>query len=156
MIVVFLGPPGSGKGTQAKRLMSARELPQLSTGDMLRAAIQSQSQLGREAKSFMDKGMLVPDSVVIGLIEERTLASDCKFGFILDGFPRTLPQGEALNALLSRRGVQVDRVVLFEIPDEELVGRLSGRRTCSKCSRLFHVLTMPPKRRGCATFAVVH
>lgn len=148
MIVVFLGPPGSGKGTQAKRLMVARGMPQLSTGDMLRSAIQNQTQLGREAKSFMDQGKLVPDAVVIGLIEERTLAPDCQGGFILDGFPRTVAQGEALQALLARRGTRVDHVILFEIPDEELIGRLSGRRTCSNCSRLYHVRAMVPQREG--------
>jgi adenylate kinase len=146
MILILLGPPGSGKGTQAKRLMSERQWPQLSTGDMLRAAIKSGTRLGLEAKAFMDKGSLVPDSVVIGLIEERIQEPDSKDGFILDGFPRTIPQADALDAMLQSQRRQVGRVVLFEIPDSELVSRLSGRRTCSKCGAMYHVDTMRPKK----------
>lgn len=148
MILILLGPPGSGKGTQAKRLVSEKHWPQLSTGDMLRAAIKQGTKLGLEAKSFMDKGALVPDSVVIGLIQERTQEPDCKSGFILDGFPRTIPQAEALDVMLKSQSRQVGRVVLFEIPDSELVRRLSGRRTCSKCGSMFHVESMRPKKDG--------
>jgi adenylate kinase len=148
MILVFLGPPGSGKGTQAKRLAASRKWPQLSTGDMLRSAIAQGTQLGIEAKSFMDRGALVPDNVVIGLIAERTQASDCKSGFILDGFPRTIPQAEALDLMLSRIGQQVNRVVEFEIPDSELIERLSGRRTCPNCGAMFHVTAAKPKVDG--------
>lgn len=148
MILILLGPPGSGKGTQAKRLVSEKHWPQLSTGDMLRAAIKQGTKLGLEAKSFMDKGALVPDSVVIGLIQERTQEPDCKSGFILDGFPRTIPQAEALDVMLKGQSRQVGRVVLFEIPDSELVRRLSGRRTCSKCGSMFHVESMRPKKDG--------
>lgn len=148
MIVILLGPPGSGKGTQAKRLMGEKQWPQLSTGDMLRAAIKSGTKLGIEAKSFMDNGSLVPDSVVIGLIEERIQEPDGRNGFILDGFPRTIPQAEALDLMLHGKKRKVDRVVLFEIPDSELVSRLSGRRTCSKCGSMFHIDTMPPRRAG--------
>lgn len=148
MILILLGPPGSGKGTQAKRLTGEKQWPQLSTGDMLRAAIKAGTKLGLEAKALMDKGSLVPDSVVVGLIEERVQAPDCRNGVILDGFPRTIPQAEALDVMLEGKGRKVDRVVLFEIPDSELVSRLSGRRTCSKCGTMFHVDSMRPKNAG--------
>ena len=148
MILVLLGPPGSGKGTQAKKLVVERKWPQISTGDMLRAAISKGTKLGLEAKSFMDRGALVPDSVVIGLIEERTTQADCKGGFILDGFPRTIPQAQALDEVLVRQKRGVDRAVLFDVADAELVSRLSGRRTCSKCSAVFHLTSEPPKNTG--------
>lgn len=148
MILIFLGPPGSGKGTQAKRLSSEKGWPQLSTGDMLRGAISQGTKLGLEAKSFMDKGMLVPDAVVIGLIAERIGASDCAKGFILDGFPRTIPQAEALDVMLQKLSRAVDQVILFEIEDQELVSRLSGRRTCSKCGAMYHIQTLKPKKDG--------
>jgi adenylate kinase len=148
MILVLLGPPGSGKGTQAKKLVTEKSWPQISTGDMLRAAISRGTKLGLEAKSFIDKGALVPDSVVIGLIEERTRESDSKGGFILDGFPRTIPQAEALDGLLGRQGRKVERAVLFDVADTELVRRLSGRRTCPKCSAVYHVETQPPRTPG--------
>lgn len=148
MILIFLGPPGSGKGTQAKRLVAEKSWPQLSTGDMFRANIAQGTKLGLEAKKLMDQGQLVPDSVVIGMVRERIQAPDCANGFILDGFPRTIPQAEALDAALTEQGRKVDRVVEFQIDDSELVGRLSGRRTCSKCSAMYHVETQPPKRDG--------
>jgi len=148
MIVVLLGPPGSGKGTQAKKLWTERRLPQLSTGDMLRSAIQQGSKLGMEAKAFMDQGALVPDSVVVGLIAERTEANDCKNGFVLDGFPRNISQADALDKMLKSQSRQVDRAVLFEIPDEDLVKRLSGRRTCLSCGAMFHVDSAAPKADG--------
>ena len=148
MILVLLGPPGSGKGTQAKKLITQRKWPQLSTGDMLRSAITAGSKLGLEAKSFMDKGALVPDSVVIGLIAERSKAEECKNGFVLDGFPRTIPQAEALDQMLKTQGRGVDRAVLFEIPDAELVRRLSGRRTCLKDGSMYHVDSLRPKKEG--------
>jgi adenylate kinase len=148
MIVVLLGPPGSGKGTQAKRLVSDRHWPQLSTGDMLRSAITQGTRLGLEAKAFMDRGALVPDTVVIGLIEERVQQGDCKAGFILDGFPRTIPQAEALDLMIRKQKREVSRAVLFQIPDAELVRRLSGRRTCLKDGSMYHVESMPPKKDG--------
>lgn len=148
MILILLGPPGSGKGTQAKRLVNERGWPQLSTGDMLRTAIQSGTRLGMEAKTFMDRGSLVPDNVVIGLIAERTRKPDCEEGFILDGFPRTIPQAEALDTMLSGNGFAVDKAVLFQIPDGELVSRLSGRRTCTKCGAMYHVESARPKKDG--------
>jgi len=148
MIVVLLGPPGSGKGTQAQRLWHERRWPQLSTGDMLRTAINNGSRLGSEAKAFMDQGSLVPDSVVVGLIRERTEAPDCREGFILDGFPRNISQAEALDIMLTSQGRQVDRVVFFEMRDEDLVRRLSGRRTCVQCAAMYHVESLKPKKDG--------
>lgn len=148
MILVLLGPPGSGKGTQAKKLVTEKRWPQLSTGDMLRAAIAKGTKLGLEARSFMDRGALVPDAVVIGLIQERIGEADCKNGFILDGFPRTIPQAQALDVMLSGQSHGVDRAVLFEIPDAELVRRLSGRRTCLKDGSMYHIETLRPKKEG--------
>lgn len=148
MILILLGPPGSGKGTQAKKLSADRGWPQLSTGDMLRAAIRNGTELGLKAKSFMDQGALVPDEVVIGLIAERTKEADCSKGFILDGFPRTIPQAQALDQMLASAGKSVGRVVLFEIQDQELVARLSGRRTCPKDGNMYHVATAKPKADG--------
>lgn len=145
MILILLGPPGSGKGTQAKRLVAEQGLPQLSTGDMLRTAISKGTELGFKAKSFMDKGALVPDDVVVGLISERIRQVDCSKGFILDGFPRTIPQADALDEMLKANGRQVDRVVLFDIQDAELVSRLSQRRTCLKCGAMYHLTALPPK-----------
>lgn len=148
MISVLLGPPGSGKGTQAKRLVALKGWPQLSTGDMLRRAITDGSELGQRAKTFMDKGNLVPDAVVIGLIAERTSQPDCGGGFILDGFPRTVPQAESLEKMLAERARGVDRAVLFHINDSVLVNRLAGRRTCTKCGAMFHIDSARPKRDG--------
>ncbi len=148
MIVILLGPPGSGKGTQAKLLWKERQWPQLSTGDMLRSAIEKGTKLGAEAKAYMDQGKLVPDSVVVGLIEERTNADDCKSGFILDGFPRNVAQGIVLDGMLSKQNRQVDRVILFGIPDDEIVKRISGRRTCSKCNSMYHIENAPAKVNG--------
>lgn len=148
MILVLLGPPGSGKGTQAKRLSKEKGWPQLSTGDMLRSAISNGTELGLKAKSFMDKGELVPDQVVIGLISERMKSPDCQNGVILDGFPRTIPQAEALDQELERNGTRVDRAVLFEIDDQKLVTRMAGRRTCTSCGAMYHVVAAPPKQEG--------
>jgi len=148
MITVLLGPPGSGKGTQAKKLSHEQHWPHLSTGDMLRTAIKNGTKLGQEAKSFMDKGMLVPDAVVIGLIAERSQAPESKNGFILDGFPRNIAQAETLDEMLANQGRKVTRAVLFEIPSEELIRRLSGRRTCLNCGAMFHIENMPPKIPG--------
>jgi adenylate kinase len=148
MILIFLGPPGSGKGTQAKRLTVERKWPQLSTGDMFRANIAAGTAMGLAAKKFMDEGQLVPDDVVIGMIRTRIEDPDCASGFIFDGFPRTIPQAEALDRMLSAKNLSVNRVVEFQIVDSELVGRLSGRRTCTKCGTMYHVTTGPTKVAG--------
>jgi adenylate kinase len=127
MQLIFLGPPGAGKGTQAKIFLDRAGIVQISTGDILREAVGKGTELGKQAKSFMDKGELVPDSVVIGIIEQRIQEPDCKKGFILDGFPRTIEQAKALDGILAKLGIQMDHVVNFEVPDEELVKRLLGR-----------------------------
>ena len=148
MNIILLGPPGAGKGTQAKRLIDKYGIPQISTGDMLRAALKAGTPLGLEAKKFMDQGALVPDSVVIGLVKERIQESDCKKGYMLDGFPRNVSQAEALDKMLGELSMKIDHVVSIEVPSEELVGRLTGRRTCRGCGAGFHVMFDPPKKEG--------
>ena len=148
MIVVLLGPPGSGKGTQAKKIVAEKGWAHLSTGDMLRAAIKSGSELGVQAKKFIDQGMLVPDELVVNLIGERMKAEDCRRGFVLDGFPRNVSQAVVLDQMLKVAGQSVGRVVLFDIADESLVKRLSGRRTCSQCSAMYHIEAVKPRTQG--------
>lgn len=148
MNLILLGPPGAGKGTQAQMIVDRYHLPQISTGDILRAAVKEGTSLGKQAKIFMDRGQLVPDEVVIGIIDERLRASDCKTGFILDGFPRTNPQAEAFQAILTKIGKSVDHVINIEVDPEELVRRLTGRRTCNNCGGMFHILFHPPKKEG--------
>jgi adenylate kinase len=148
MNIILLGPPGAGKGTQAKMLVEKYQIPQISTGDILRAAVKEGSPLGKEAKACMDKGELVPDSVVIGIVEERIQQSDCANGYMLDGFPRTVPQAEALDGMLKNLSSQIDHVVSIEVANEELVGRLTGRRTCRDCGAGFHVMFDPPEKEG--------
>ncbi len=148
MNLILLGPPGAGKGTQAKKLCAEFRVPQISTGDILRAAIQNGTEMGRKAKPLMEAGSLVPDEVVVGIIEERLKEPDVKKGFVLDGFPRTLPQAQALEKVLSRAGKRVDLVLSFEVPVEQLIERQSGRRSCPKCGTIYHVTSNPPKRSG--------
>ena len=148
MNVILLGPPGAGKGTQAKMLVEEYQIPQISTGDILRAAVKEGSPMGKEAKACMDKGDLVPDSVVIGIVEERIQQPDCAKGYMLDGFPRTVPQAEALDGMLQNLSSQIDHVVSIEVASEELVGRLTGRRTCRDCGVGFHVMFDPPEQEG--------
>jgi adenylate kinase len=143
--IVLLGPPGAGKGTQAKLLQDHFKIPQISTGDMLRRAAQSGTALGRQAKTFMDRGELVPDSVVLDLVEERLSADDCRQGFLLDGFPRTVAQAEAFEKTLTRQRLPLDGMVSLRVPSAELVARLSGRRTCRQCGAMYHVRFNPPK-----------
>ncbi|HRP68050.1 MAG TPA: adenylate kinase [Turneriella sp.] len=129
MQLIFLGPPGAGKGTQAKIFLERAGIVQISTGDILRAAVAKGTELGLQAKGFMDKGELVPDSIVIGIIEQRIQEDDCKKGFILDGFPRTIEQAKALDEILTKQSIQLEHVINFNVPDEELVKRLLGRAT---------------------------
>ena len=148
MNLIMLGPPGAGKGTQAKMLVEKLGIPQISTGDMLRAAVAEGTELGKKAKEYMDKGQLVPDEVVIGIVKERLSKPDCEKGFILDGFPRTVPQAEALDKILEEMGKRIDYVINIVVPDEEILKRLTGRRTCKKCGAMYHVIYNPPKQEG--------
>ncbi len=148
MDFILLGPPGAGKGTQAKLMIDKWHIPQISTGDILRAAVREGTPLGVEAKGFMDRGELVPDRVVIGIIAERLKEEDAAEGFILDGFPRTIPQAEALQGILQELGRNIDHVVSIEVEDEELVTRLTGRRMCKACGESFHVVFNPPSMEG--------
>lgn len=148
MRIILLGGPGSGKRDQAKKLTDKLNVPQISTGDIFRAALKEGTPMGLKAKTFMDKGELVPDDVVIGVVEERLTKPDLDKGYMLDGFPRTLGQAEALGNILEKQGKSIDHAILVDVPDEELVARLSGRRTCknSDCGRMYHVMFNPPKK----------
>ena len=148
MRMILLGPPGAGKGTQAKMLIERMGIPQISTGDILRAAVKEGTELGKVAKGHMDGGGLVPDEVVIGIIRERIAQSDCAGGYILDGFPRTIGQAEALDAMLSEMGSSIDAVVSLTADEEELVRRLTGRRTCRQCGFGYHIDSKPSKAEG--------
>ncbi|HFE52364.1 MAG TPA: adenylate kinase [Bacteroidetes bacterium] len=148
MRLILLGPPGSGKGTQGAWLSSKYGIPAISTGDILREAVRRGTELGKKAKNYMDAGELVPDDVIIGLIEERLSESDCAKGFILDGFPRTVPQAEALEELMKRRNWPLDAVLSLEVPDEEIVRRSVNRRVCANCGRVFNLITDPPPADG--------
>lgn len=146
--IILLGPPGVGKGTQAKMVMEQYSIPQISTGDMLREAVKEGTELGLKAKECMDGGDLVPDDVVIGIVRERLQKPDCEKGFILDGFPRTIPQAEALEEVTEELGKDVGYVVSLEADDSELIERLSGRRTCKSCGAMYHVVFNTPKEEG--------
>jgi adenylate kinase len=146
--LIFLGPPGAGKGTQARELAREWGVPQIATGEMLREAVAAGTPLGREAKRIMDTGALVPDDVMVGLIAERLRQPDAGRGFILDGFPRTIAQAEALDHLLKDLGQKLDRVLYFDVAEPELVRRLTGRRICRRCQAAFHVASAPPRREG--------
>lgn len=148
MGIILLGPPGAGKGTQAKKLTAEFSIPQISTGDMLREAVKNGTELGKKAKSFMDAGGLVPDEVVIGIVKERLAAKDCGNGFILDGFPRTIPQAQALDRVTKDLGKEIRFVLSLEVDQNELMERLCGRRTCTGCGAMFHVKFNPPKAAG--------
>jgi adenylate kinase len=146
MRLVLLGAPGAGKGTQAKKLIEKYGIPQISTGDILRKAVADGTPLGKEAKVIMDKGELVPDKIVLGLVEERVKQADCKKGFILDGFPRNTAQAEALDKLLNNMGMPLDSALSVDVPKEDLMKRLTGRRTCKKCQQMYNVYYSPPKK----------
>lgn len=148
MRLILLGPPGGGKGTQAKLMKERLSIAHISTGDLLRQAVTDRTELGRTAKDFMDRGELVPDELVIGMIEERIHNPDCGRGFLFDGFPRNVPQAEALAEMLQRRRLSLDQVVSLDVPQEELVKRLTGRRTCRQCGSMCHVVFDPPREEG--------
>lgn len=148
MKLIMLGPPGAGKGTQAQRLVEKLGLPQLSTGDMLRAAVKAQTEVGRKAEQFMNSGGLVPDEVVVGIIADRTAQSDCEKGYILDGFPRTVAQADALSDMLKAKDGAINHVVSIDVPDSDLLGRLLGRWTCKNCGAMYHDKFSPPAAQG--------
>ena len=146
--LILIGPPGAGKGTQAERLVDDFDVPYYATGDILRAAVRDESELGREAKGYMDRGELVPDDVICGVIMERVDSDEAADGFLLDGFPRTVAQAETLEGALDRRGRVLTAALLIDVPDEEVIRRLSGRRICVKNQHVYHVEFDPPKNEG--------
>ena len=148
MNIILLGPPGAGKGTQAKILIKKYGIPQISTGDILRAAVKEQTPMGVKAKTFMDSGALVPDDVVVGIVVERLAKQDCATGYILDGYPRTVAQADALAAMLKKNGSGIDHVVAITVDNEELLKRITGRRTCKGCGAGYHLLYDPPNQVG--------
>lgn len=148
MRVVLLGAPGAGKGTQAKKLIEKYNIPQISTGDLLRAAVAAGTTLGKEAKSYMDKGELVPDSVVLGMVGERLRQDDCRKGYILDGFPRNTKQAEALDKMLGDLNMSISAALSVDVPFENLMKRLTGRRTCKACGQMYNVYFGPSKKEG--------
>ena len=145
MKIIMLGAPGAGKGTQAKKIAAKYEIPHISTGDIFRANIKNGTELGKKAKTYMDQGLLVPDELTVDLVIDRVGQDDCKDGYILDGFPRTIPQAECLDAALEKRGEKVDFAIDVEVPDENIVNRMSGRRACVDCGATYHIVYAPTK-----------
>ena len=148
MNIILLGPPGAGKGTQAGKIIDKYKIPQISTGDILRAAVREGTELGKEAQKYMNEGKLVPDSVVIGIIRERLKEDDCKNGYLLDGFPRTIAQAEELDNILNEMNSALDCVISIEVPDEEIIQRITGRRMCKECGAVYHIKYSPPSQEG--------
>lgn len=148
MKIIMLGAPGAGKGTQAKMISAKYGIPQISTGDIFRANIKNQTELGKKAKSYIDQGLLVPDELTLDLVTDRLAKDDCANGYILDGFPRTLKQADALTAALKKQSAAIDFAVDIEVPDESIIERMGGRRVCPKCGATFHVKYNPPKQEG--------
>ncbi|AYU55840.1 adenylate kinase [Staphylococcus piscifermentans] len=148
MNIILMGLPGAGKGTQASEIVKKFPIPHISTGDMFRKAIKDETELGKEAKSYMDRGELVPDEVTVGIVKERLSEDDAKKGFLLDGFPRTLEQAEALSKIMKELDRKIDAVINIEVPEEELMNRLTGRRICEVCGTTYHLVFNPPKVDG--------
>ena len=148
MKLMIMGPPGAGKGTQAERLVKDLNITHISTGDMFRAAIKEGTDMGKKAKEYMDKGQLVPDEVVVGMVKDRLSQPDCEKGFLLDGFPRTLAQAEALSTTIDEMGIKLDGVINIDVPRERLMARLTGRRVCKGCGASYHVIFNAPKTKG--------
>lgn len=148
MKVIMLGAPGAGKGTQAKQIAGKYQIPHISTGDIFRANIKNNTELGQKAKAYMDKGELVPDELTCDLVMDRIQQDDCTNGFVLDGFPRTIPQAEALDAALKKIDESMDYAIDVDVPDENIIRRMSGRRACLDCGATYHIVSIPPKQEG--------
>ena len=148
MKIIMLGAPGAGKGTQAKRIAEKYTIPHISTGDIFRANIKEGTELGKKAKTYMDQGLLVPDELVVDLVVDRVQQDDCASGYVLDGFPRTIPQAESLDAALAKLNDKVDYAINVEVPDENIIKRMSGRRACLSCGATYHIEHIPPKVEG--------
>lgn len=148
MKIIMLGAPGAGKGTQAKQIAAKYQIPHISTGDIFRANIKNGTDLGKKAKEYMDQGLLVPDELTCDLVVDRIGQEDCKNGFVLDGFPRTIPQAKALDTALDKMGEKMDYAIDIDVEDESIVSRMSGRRACLNCGATYHVVTIPPKKEG--------
>ena len=148
MKIIMLGAPGAGKGTQAKMIAEKFGIPHVSTGDIFRANIKNGTELGKEAKQYMDKGLLVPDELTVKILLDRVAEDDCKNGYVLDGFPRTIPQAEVLDKALTELGEKVDYAINVDVPDENIIKRMSGRRACVTCGATYHVVHIPPKKEG--------
>lgn len=148
MKIIMLGAPGAGKGTQAEKIAGKYGVPHISTGDIFRANIKEGTELGKKAKTYMDQGLLVPDELVVELVADRIQQEDCANGFVLDGFPRTIPQAEALDEALAKMGERMDYAIDVNVPDENIINRMSGRRACLECGATYHIVSIPPKVEG--------
>jgi adenylate kinase len=148
MKIIMLGAPGAGKGTQAKKLAEKYGIPHISTGDIFRANIKNNTELGQKAKVYMDQGLLVPDELVVDLVVDRFKNPDCEKGYVLDGFPRTIPQAEALDEALTKNGDAIEYAIDVDVPDEDIIKRMSGRRACVNCGATYHIVNIPPKKEG--------
>ena len=148
MKIIMLGAPGAGKGTQAKQIAAKYNIPHISTGDIFRANIKEGTALGMEAKSYMDKGQLVPDELTVKILLDRVAKDDCKNGYVLDGFPRTIPQAEVLDEAVTKLNEKIDYAINVDVPDENIIKRMSGRRACVKCGATYHIVNVPPKKEG--------
>lgn len=152
MKIIMLGAPGAGKGTQAKKIAEKYNIPHISTGDIFRANIKEGTELGKKAKTFMDQGLLVPDEITIGMLMNRIEDNDCKDGYVLDGFPRTIAQADSLKEELAKKGTAIDFAINVDVPDEKIIKRMSGRRACLACGATYHIVNNPPAKEGVCDF----